>query len=193
MIVKKLKIKSKQKRCEARRREGSSESPISLFSPRLCQDVFAKTSPAAPPSSSLKCTKWIIHKVAPCPVLSSVLSPVSNPCWVGAVLSCWELDRKWRTSGVQWMCDSSRGSSSVQHAFPPDTQEEDQRSDAQRPLPDQRREPHRRQDSFNDVCHFRQDFHNKARWSSSHVTGDTWWDEKVSVWFYDIKTLGWPH
>lgn len=74
------KIKSKQKRCEARQREGSSEFPISLFSPRLCQDVFAKTSPAPPPSSSLKCTKWIIHKVAPCPVLSSVLSSVSNPC-----------------------------------------------------------------------------------------------------------------
>lgn len=57
---------------------GGASRPISdvrcsPLSPSLCQDACVKASPVPPPSSSPKCTKWIIH---------GSLS-LSNPCWAG--------------------------------------------------------------------------------------------------------------
>lgn len=65
-----IKTKKKQKKVnqykiiKMQSETGRSSESRSLFplSPRLCQGVSVKTSPFPPPSSSPKCTKWIIHR-----------------------------------------------------------------------------------------------------------------------------------
>lgn len=125
---------------------GSESRSVFPLSPGLCQDVSAKTSPFPPPSSSLKYTKWIIHRSRFCLThVGSELESFFIPLGVGQ-----RIKHEPRLVDV-W-----------QHtARLPDT-EEDQRSDAQRPLLDKRRD--RRQESRNDKCNFRVGFQNKARW-----------------------------